>query len=709
MLSDERFSSKAKVDRYGRRLPKDQGQELKRLYKVEDEVEDNLTAIEQDDGLEHGLVSGEDDDQVRKELRRVSGKDYDPARDGGFEGSSSSDETSSDESDDEVADEEEERDFPDQQADGIPAGEVTSRLAIVNLDWDNIRASDLLAVFSSFLPSSGRILKVEVYPSEFGKERMQREEMEGPPKEIFASRSKPDEATATVSAELSSDDESIEEIRDAEDPEEENEQIKKALLQEDKGAEFDPSHLRRYQLERLRYFYAVLTCSSPGVAEALYNAIDGTEYLTTANFFDLRFIPDDMEFEDDKPRDECDRIPDGYRPNEFVTDALQHSKVRLTWDADDVVRKEVQKRAFKGSRADIDANDLKAYLGSDSSDDEEMPVPVVVDSTNTVSADGAREAAKEDAQPKLSKKDTERQRMRALLGLTSEHAPRKSKKDASAPVGDMQITFSAGLSVPKGTSVFENQPEPEETIAEKYIRKEKERKARRKEKMKAARNGEEVPSTKAPIKDEGEPGSTAEDQDLGFEDPFFTAPEEDKAASIAARKEAKALKRSERAAADAASSAQRAELELLMVDEDQDRATMQHFDINAITKAEKALKKKKGRKVTARIKDALEAKEKDAFQMNVADPRFGAVFERAEFAVDPSHPKFKGTEGMKALLEEGRKKRSRMVLDGDEGRELGDERRKVRKRGDEGEHQDGRGLQELLQRVKGTAKQSESL
>ena len=198
MLSDERFSSKAKVDRYGRRLPKDQGQELKRLYKVEDEVEDNLTAIEQDDGLEHGLVSGEDDDQVRKELRRVSGKDYDPARDGGFEGSSSSDETSSDESDDEVADEEEERDFPDQQADGIPAGEVTSRLAIVNLDWDNIRASDLLAVFSSFLPSSGRILKVEVYPSEFGKERMQREEMEGPPKEIFASRSKPDEATATV-------------------------------------------------------------------------------------------------------------------------------------------------------------------------------------------------------------------------------------------------------------------------------------------------------------------------------------------------------------------------------------------------------------------------------------------------------------------------------------------------------------------------------
>jgi hypothetical protein len=33
------------------------------------------------------------------------------------------------------------------------------------------------------------------------------------------------------------------------------------------------------------------------------------------------------------------------------------------------------------------------------------------------------------------------------------------------------------------------------------------------------------------------------------------------------------------------------------------------------------------------------------------------VFESHEFAIDPSNPKFKATQGMKKLLEEGRKKR----------------------------------------------------
>jgi len=47
----------------------------------------------------------------------------------------------------------------------------------------------------------------------------------------------------------------------------------------------------------------------------------------------------------------------------------------------------------------------------------------------------------------------------------------------------MEITFTAGLSSSKekGT-VFENEPMKEETTAEAYIRKEKERKARRKRK-----------------------------------------------------------------------------------------------------------------------------------------------------------------------------------------------------------------------------------
>lgn len=90
--------------------------------------------------------------------------------------------------------------------------EPTKRIAIVNLDWDNMRAIDLYTVFHSVLNSykpdargsrgstdpltarkkvvvpRGRLLNVRVFPSEFGKERMAREEQEGPAAEVFGTR-----------------------------------------------------------------------------------------------------------------------------------------------------------------------------------------------------------------------------------------------------------------------------------------------------------------------------------------------------------------------------------------------------------------------------------------------------------------------------------------------------------------------------------------
>ena len=577
MLRDENFSSRAKVDRYGRKLAKDAGRkELEKYYRIADEDE----ADSEDEA--------DEDEVVERELERVNAEDE--------VSMSSSDDSSSDED----LEEEEEEVFrllnEDEGPDGIPKGEVSSRIAVVNLDWDNIRAADLMAVFSSFVPSSGRIHKISIYPSEFGKERMEKEEMEGPPKEIFGQNNGVGPSEKDIS-ESSEDDE--------ENDADEDEKIKKSIVKQDPGQEFNSAKLRRYQLERLRYYYAVIECSSISTAQAIYDAVDGTEYLTTANCFDLRYIPDDVDFSGDRARDDCERIPDGYRPNEFVTDALQHSKVKLTWDADDGSRKEAQRRAFSGSRTDIDENDLKAYLGSDSSDDEQEPEPEVVDATID-NRDGTNGSQKidEDPTPKLSKKELERQRMRALLGLEEE--PAKSKKsEKSAPVGDMQITFSSGLSSgPNKGSVFENEPEREETTVEKYVRREKERKARRKEKMKESRNaGEPTGDTEIP-RVATEEREAAEDQDLGFSDPFFAASSHEKATSTAQRKAEKKLKREQRAADEAAAAAKRAELELLMVDDKAGPKEMQHFDINEIAKAEKALSRKKKSK-----KEAYRARE----------------------------------------------------------------------------------------------------
>ena len=684
MLRDDGFSSHAKVDRYGRKLPSGAGRkDLEKFYRIEDEDADS-------------------DEEVQKELERVNQRDAPNTELSlGIEGEdhdTSSLLTSDDSESEDDSEPEEEEVFglleqQEESGEGIPRGEVSSRLAVVNLDWDNIRAMDLMAVFSSFVPGNGRILKVSVYPSEFGRERMEKEETEGPPKEIFAREQRTQggfqEDDVGDGLKSTSDDED-EGLSDEED----DEKIKKAMLQEDEGIDFNSTKLRRYQLERLRYYYAVLTCSSTSIAQTIYDAVDGTEYLTTANFFDLRYIPDETDFSTDRPRDECERIPDGYRPNEFVTDALQHSKVKLTWDADDGARKEAQKRAFTRGKKDFDENDLKAYLGSDNSDDgDEKPDAEEQDAeSSSMPAHGNDDTA--DSSRMLSKKEIERQRVRTLLGLEAEPSSRKPTKDKDRPVGDMQVTFTSGFSadLDKKGSVFENEPERDETTAEKYVRKERERKARRREKAKSKRtdnedgNGldEHEDQDSNGLEDEDQPQVTGdENQDEGFDDPFFTDGPEAASASPSQRQKAERKRRHKENRADHIDNAattppptnddDNQDIDNNDDEDDEDEGT-NHFDINALTRAEhrlskpKSKSKNKNNRLSARDKAALEMKARDTFQMDVDDARFRDVFDRSEYAIDPSHPRYKGTEGMRKLLEEGRerkRKRKRIGFEDD--------------------------------------------
>jgi hypothetical protein len=92
------------------------------------------------------------------------------------------------------------------------------------------------------------------------------EEREGPPKEIFKS-SEPD--------------------------------INRPLIETGNGDDFDDKALRQYQLDRLKYYYAVIECSTVAASKAIYDACDGLEFEKSANMFDLRYIPEDMEFEDE--------------------------------------------------------------------------------------------------------------------------------------------------------------------------------------------------------------------------------------------------------------------------------------------------------------------------------------------------------------------------------------------------------------------------
>ncbi|TKA33783.1 hypothetical protein B0A50_00619 [Salinomyces thailandicus] len=690
LFTDEEFRKKASVDRYGRKIKPEAGKkELEKLYNLDiDDVEEDQKEAKggklarKDSGkkqeIEKKVVGSSDEeeesasDEIDEELVRRK----DPARQGGFSESESEEESTSEEeeSDDEAglagdtAGQE--------QTEDIPMGEVTRRIAAVNMDWDNIRASDILAVASSFLPGGGRIESVTVYPSQFGQERMEREELEGPPREIFASSSKNLEEEDNESEDEDSDDE------------DEDERIRKQLLsnQADEGQEFDTAKLRQYQLERLRYYYAVIECNSKPAAKALYDSMDGREYLTTANFFDLRFIPDEVGFEDDRPKEECTKLPEGYKPNDFKTEALTHSKVRLTWDDDDTTRKEVQKRAF--SRAEIDENDLQAYIGSDSSGDESV-------TSRKSSADSKKASARE----------AERLKMRNALGLAADSAAAKAvsgkKGKAHEPVGEMQITFTSGLAGEKdGKGVFENGPQDEESTRERYIRKEKERKQKRKDKMKNARSSGEAGEADGSSGDEAAPadeGALVGEDDVGFDDPFFDDPAAAAVEEKKAKKAERLKKRAVKAASEEEAAGRRKELELLMAEDQADH--VRHFDMREVEKAEKDAKRKgkKGKK-NKHVPAPDEQNAAAEFAVDTEDPRFKGLFESHEYAIDPTNPRYKATSGMKALLEEGRKKRKRGGEEDGEVRPTKQKSVKDGKGGDDGE------LKGLVARLKGRGK-----
>ncbi|KAK6512083.1 pre-rRNA-processing protein esf1 [Arthrobotrys musiformis] len=608
VLEDDDFARKAKVDRYGRRLPVDKRrEEIRRLYTFEDEEgdgdEDGVKLDDDEEGkkgrkkktLEVASASSDEEEEEEEEDEEEAPR-YDPARGEGLLSDASS---SDDDSDDEsvVTSEAEDAEAAAQEAETVPLGDISSRIAVVNLDWDHINATDLFVVLSSFVPIGGKIMNVSIYPSEFGKERMEREEMEGPPKEVFGLSSTPGVKKKSKSKkEVELDDQ--EEITEA------------TLVKEDTGEEFDSAALRRYQLERLRYFYAIVTCDTPTTANAIYTECDGAEFASTANFFDLRFVPDGTDF-DDRPRDECSETPKKYKPVEFSTDALQHSKVKLTWDQEDATRKAAVKEAF--SRREVEEMDLQAYLASDS--DEEG------------------EEAK-DAYRKLLN-----------LGPSSEKAEKGEKK----PVGDMEVTFSAALAAEDGKKkdIFER----DETTMEKYVRKERDRKKARKEKMKEKRaeaNGEKL---EAPASDEEE----NQGEELGFDDPFFENPEKFNADSKKAKKQ-KRREEKEKTAAEQA--AKREELEALMANDK--TSELQHFNMNDILKREKLAKLKgKAAKRMAKKKGVKEAEGlQDDYKMDVNDSRFAAIYEKTEFAIDPTNPRYKKTQAMEKVMEERRKRRA---------------------------------------------------
>lgn len=240
----------AKVDKYGRKVSKTRDSEnLRRFYRLEGDEEEEAGTAAPDYARGEGLLESSDEDagddsaqsenddengaitlgrDVQKPSRRRSKSPHSDAE-------IDLDETQFEDLDREASAYSSK--FADAETDTRPTGKETARIAVVNLDWDHVRASHLFKIFDSVVSQGasgsvrrGQVLSVRVYPSEFGKERMAREEKEGPPPEVFLKKGQ---------------------VAD-EDMDEEDVNEQTIFQQGDEKAQYDDDALRKYQLERLR-------------------------------------------------------------------------------------------------------------------------------------------------------------------------------------------------------------------------------------------------------------------------------------------------------------------------------------------------------------------------------------------------------------------------------------------------------------------------
>ncbi|CEO95234.1 NUC153 domain-containing protein [Plasmodiophora brassicae] len=604
MFDDPRFQSNYVIDEYGRKVETDAyGDNLHRYYELED---DQDKSSDEPDVLPSSEDDGDPTDEGARDISRV-----------GFETDSSDDDASSESSDDGVKVDEEAGDQTEEKED-VPLGGESRRLAIVNLEWDRVRAVDLLVMLQSFVGDSGNILSVTVYTSEYGRE-MIRKESEWGPQNIWAGVEN-DETKNGFDQGLSSDDED-----------------------DDREDGIDMERLRQYERQKLRYYFAVVECDAVACASRLYAECDGLEFEQTSNLLDMRFVPDDVVFQDEHIRDRAVDAPEGYNPTDFITSSLHHSRVKCSWDADDPNRQQFFRR--KLTHEQLDNRDIEVYLAPADSDAE--GTDAVVSETD---GEGEKVALKRRARSRY-------------LGLLKDIKQAQEKEDEEDVVGDITVSFTPGLSN-IGQAMLDAKTR-KEALANETVWEARQRKRKEKKRVRGAGGVTLEESLTDPL-------TLEEKNDLFFADAFkddhYIEEQPDQASRGHEAKSKSKGKRHE--TKDPEDDKKRAELELLLLNEGDDGEALHRtkgYNLKQLVdahenKSSRSKKKNKRQKMLA--EEEADGRKIDgeggaAFDVQtiVDDDRFKAIFEREEFAIDPTDPAFKNTDGMSKLQQIRQQKR----------------------------------------------------
>ena len=333
--------------------------------------------------------------------------------------------------------------------------EPSNHLCILNLNWEHVRAMDVYAMLHSFCPA-GTLKNVQVFPSDFGMERMAKERIEGPG---FAGLWKKDKKKKNVedgdeSEDSSADDNESVDNSDSEesknsdgrigeeqhsdesdvasDDEEDVFNLAEATsklyshfpdqstvmknsqlqTQDEEEEGFDIEALREYEASKLRYYFAIATFTTSQAAEVVYENVDGMEMENSAAEIDVRVLPSDQyesTIEGRTIRDSCNQLPAKYVPPEnVVATALQQSRVTCSWERGDADRERKLTKYGMGKdawEALAEGDDIKFYLATsdNSSESEESD------------SDDEKQVNVNDKKKKDRKKKGSS--MRAMLGL----------------------------------------------------------------------------------------------------------------------------------------------------------------------------------------------------------------------------------------------------------------------------------------------------
>uniref|UniRef100_A0A1B0FFZ6 Uncharacterized protein n=1 Tax=Glossina morsitans morsitans TaxID=37546 RepID=A0A1B0FFZ6_GLOMM len=647
MFTNNKFKVKCHVDKYGRKINKSSSEDLRRYYEL-DSDEDDEENFETKERLkeEQAILQEEKNDKIEDSVKdseeiavtlsdRLLDPNIDYARgEGDLLTDSSSDESESSKEEPILSMDNVRQEWEELNNDAETIQHSTHRLALCNMDWDRIRAIDLMMLFSSFLSPGGSILSVKIYPSEFGKARMAEEDLHGPP-ELVNLNGKTN--------------------RDIQEKDEEDSESGEDLLQEqdsdaEEGDDYHIEKLRQYQLSRLRYYYAIVECDSAATADKIYKECDGLEYESSATLIDLRFVPDDTNFDEDEPTDVCYELPDisNYKPRQFTTTALQQAKVDLTWDETAIDRKELGEKLSSGKLDDISEKELRKIVACSSEDEDK-------DNYEREPETQHKESEKPDR--KLDKKEEIINKYKALLAEITE----KELQEKEGKKYDMEFTWQVSKDDEvdnKELDLSETDKKdltPIEKIMQKRAAKNKKRKEeRKKKKLEFKYNGEGI--------DNSDAGSDSIPEDIDMNDPYFA--EEfangDFIEPVGKVREKKKKRKNLKSEDSEEDEKQLKELELLLDDDEADEKYKQHFSLAKIIKTEQEMKSKKKRHKYAKkskdsaLKDNLV---EDTFEMNVNDERFQAVFNSHEFNIDPTNPHFKKTNGMEKLISEKMKRK----------------------------------------------------